>query len=138
MIFSNDPENNEAVDVVVIELKKRGLDSYKNFNAATQLLDRAHKLVEHCKNIQRIWYYAVVDINDDFERLLRQMKWTPLFSKGKQFYQEFPTERSDGKSVPTPITLLSYDSLISDAKSRNHTFLQVLRSTIKKHSNINS
>lgn len=138
MIFSADPEDHVPVDVVVIEIKKKADDEKENQYAINQLLGRADKLVQYCDNIQRVWYYAVLQINSSFERSLRQQKWTPLFSKGSVFYQEFPTERSDKTVVPTPIFIMSFDAIVSDAKSRNHTFLEILRSTMKKHAeNIN-
>ncbi|MDD2856081.1 MAG: hypothetical protein PHU01_11175, partial [Desulfuromonadaceae bacterium] len=52
--------------------------------------------------------------------------------KGLVFYQDFQVKRSDGISVPTPTCLLSYDAIIKDAATRNHTFLEILKSDIKK------
>lgn len=134
MIFSADPKDSNPVDVVVIEIKKKTDDEKENQYAINQLLERAYKLAEHCPNIQRIWYYAVLEINDSFARSLRQQKWAPLFSKGKVYYQEFPTERPDGKVVPTPIFAMSFDAIVSDAQSRNHTFLEILRSAMRHQS----
>jgi hypothetical protein len=69
---------------------------------------------------------------------LRQQKWAPLFSKGKVFYQEFPTQRLDGTEVPTPMFILSFDAIVADAESRNHTFLEILRNGMKKHTDNNT
>lgn len=132
MIFSADPEQVEKVDVVVIEIKRRTVDDKENPYAATQLMKRARKLVDHCPHIQRIWYFAIIDIDEDLSQLLQDMRWTPLFSKGLVFYQDFQVKRSDGISVPTPTCLLSYDAIIKDAATRNHTFLEILKSDIKK------
>jgi hypothetical protein len=134
MIFSADPKDARPVDVVVIEIKKKTDDEKENQYAINQLLERAHKLAEYCPNIQRIWYYAVLQISDSFARSLRQQKWATLFSKGKVYYQEFPTERSNGTIVPTPIFAMSFDAIVSDAQSRNHTFLEILRSAMKDKS----
>lgn len=136
MIFSADPEDSTPVDVVVVEIKKKTNDEKENQYAINQLLDRADKLVRYCPNIQRVWYYAVIQINDTFARSLRQQKWTPLFSAGKVFYQEFPTYRDDQTIVPTPIFVMSFDAIVSDAAARNHTFLEILRSAMKKHSKL--
>ncbi|WP_317202073.1 hypothetical protein [Janthinobacterium sp.] len=135
MIFSADPKNSMPVDVVVIEIKKKTDNEKENQYAINQLLERAHKLAEHCPNIQRIWYYAILQINDSFARSLRQQEWATLFSKGKVYYQEFPTERSNGTIVPTPIFAMSFDAIVSDTQSRNHTFLEILRSAMKQESN---
>lgn len=134
MIFSADPNDSTPVDVVVIEIKKKTDDEKENQYAVNQLLERADKLAQHCSNIQRIWYYAVVEINDSFARSLRQQKWASLFSKGRVFYQEFPTYRNDQTVVPTPIFVMSFDAIVSDAAARNHTFLEILRSAMQQHS----
>ena len=131
MIFSADPAVTAYVDVVVVEIKKKTDDEKDNIFAINQLLDRAQKLVNHCPNIQRVWYYAVLQVNDVLAGRLRQMKWAPLFSKGKVFYQDFETRRPDGVIVPTPTFVLSFDAIIGDAECRNHTFLEILKSGMK-------
>lgn len=134
MIFSADPENVEAVDVVVVEIKKKTDDEKENQYAVNQLLDRASKLVEFCPNIQRVWYYAVIQVSKTMDLRLRQMNWSPLYSKGKVFYQEYKTPHPDGHYVPTPTFVMSFDAIVSDAQSRNHIFLEVLRNSMKKFS----
>ena len=133
MIFSADPKNASAVDVVVIEIKKKTDDEKDNQYAINQLLDRAVKLAAHCPNIQRIWYYAVIQISDTMETRLRQQKWAPLFSMGKLYYQEFITERPDRTVVPTPTFVVSFDAIVADAESRNHTFLEILRNGMREY-----
>lgn len=131
MIFSADPGESNHVDVVVVEIKKKTDDEKENLYAVNQLLERAQKLVDHCTNIQRIWYYAVLQVNENLDRRLQQMKWAPLFSLGKVFYQDFETRRPDGQIVPTPTFILSFDAIIADAECRNHTFLEILKSGMK-------
>lgn len=133
MIFSADPKDASAVDVVVIEIKKKTDDEKENQYAINQLLDRAVKLAAHCPNIQRIWYYAVIQISDTMGTRLRQQNWAPLFSRGKLYYQEFRTERPDGTVVPTPTFVVSFDAIVADAECRNHTFLEILRDGMKKY-----
>lgn len=131
MIFSADPAEVPKVDVVVVEIKRRTNDEKENTNAVNQLLDRAQKLVDYCPNIQRVWYYAVLEVDDVLDRRLQQMKWAPLFSIGKVFYQDFETRRPDGQIIPTPTFILSFDAIIGDAECRNHTFLEILKSGMK-------
>lgn len=133
MIFSADPAEATAVDVVVVEIKRKTDDEKENQYAINQLLDRAVKLVAQCPNIQRIWYYAVIQISDTMITRLRQQHWAPLFSKGKVFYQEFPTERPNGTVVPTPTFVMSFDAIVADAECRNHTFLEILRHGMKQY-----
>lgn len=137
MIFSAEPSEVEKVDVVVIEIKKRVADDKEGPYAITQLLRRAEKLAIHCPNIQRIWYYAVIEIDNNLSKLLKTMKWTPLFSKGQVFYQDFEVEGIDGSPVLTPICLISFDAIIKDAAARNHTFLEILKNDIKKAQRVN-
>ena len=49
MIFSADPYDEASVDVVVVEIKKKTDSEKENQFAINQLLDRAEKLVAHCK-----------------------------------------------------------------------------------------
>lgn len=65
---------------------------------------------------------------------LRQQNWSPLYSKGKVFYQEFKTEKPNGHLVPTPTFIMSFDAIVNDAKNRNHIFLEILRDSMKKFS----
>lgn len=133
MIFSSDPASSSAVDVVVVEVKKKTDDEKENYYAILQLLERAEKLAAHCPALQRIWYYAVIQISDTLETRLRQQKWAPLFSKGKVFYQEYETSRPNGDVVPTPMFVVSFDAIVADAESRNHTFLEILRAGMKNY-----
>lgn len=133
MIFSADPNDTTPVDVVVVEIKKKTDDEKDNSYAVNQLLDRAGKLVAHCPNIQRVWYYAIMDVNDVMAFRLRQLKWTPFFSKGRVYYQEFETPHPDGRVIPTPTFVVSFDAVVADAESRNHTFLEILREGMKKY-----
>ena len=133
MIFSSDPDTTSAVDVVVVEIKKKTSDEKENSYAINQLLQRAEKLVKHCSNIQRIWYYAVLEVNDSLATRLRQQKWAPLFSKGKVFYQEFETPDADNRYIPTPTFVMSFDAIVSDAETRNHTFLEILKEGMRKY-----
>src|SRR5579884_2662546 len=132
MIFSDDPERASKVDVVVVELKKRTDDEKENSYALVQLLQRAEKLVHEYKNIQRIWYYAIMQINDSFAIRLQQQRYSPLFSKGRVFYREDVTLAPDGSQVPTPIFVVSFDAVVKDAESRNSTFLRILREGMKR------
>lgn len=133
MIFSADPKNEQPVDVVVVEIKRKSDSEKDSLFAINQLLDRAVKLVAHCKNIERVWYYAIMDVNDTTALRLRQLRWTPFFSKGKVFYQEFDTPHPDGRIIPTPTFVVSFDAVVSDAASRNHAFLEILRAGMKKY-----
>ena len=132
MIFSADPESVQKVDVVVVEIKRRTVDDKENIFAHAQLMRRARKLADYWPSIQRVWYFAIIEIDDSFSQLLIDTKWTPLFSRGKVFYQEYSVTRDDGVRIPTPICLLSFSAVIQDAAARNHTFLELLKSDLRR------
>lgn len=132
VIFSADPDEVEAVNVVVVELKRRFESQKENINAVAQLASRAQQLVRHCPNIQQMWYFAVVDISFEFAEILTTLNWIPMFSGGRMFYQELSARRDDGVVVPAPTHVLSYDAVIQDAAARNHTFLEILRRDIRE------
>lgn len=137
LIFSGDPYQESPVDVVIVELKRKNLDYRDNSYVLFQLLERAQKLTDYCENIQRMWYYAIIDFTPELERAAKQLNFVELHSKGKVFYRETQTTReSDNKSISTPILLISFDAIINDAKSRNHTFLEILKKSIREFSNI--
>lgn len=135
MIFSSDPTQTTGVDVVVVELKRRKADAKENTFAGMQLVQRAMRLANYCHAIQRIWYFAVIEIDEPLSQLLMTDNYVPLFSRGNHvYYREFPVKRADGVTVPTPVCLLSFDAIIKDAAARNHTFLEILKSAFKKAS----
>lgn len=132
MIFSADPSSGDKVDVVIVEVKRKRDDDKENTYAAVQLLQRARKLIDFCPNIQRAWYFGIIKINDELEQFLRDDEWTPLYSKGRVFYRDRTLERPGNTPVPVPLCLISFDAVIEDAAARNHTFLEILRTEIKR------
>jgi len=137
MIFSGDPSGVAAVDVVVVELKKITDEEKDNQFVINQLLSRARKLAAFCQNVEHIWYYAVIHINQEMEDVLLQQEFVSMFSRGKVFYKEFPTRRPGGAIVPTPTFVMSFDAIVADAECRNHTFLEILRSGMKRRAKLN-
>ncbi|KAF0654177.1 hypothetical protein L107_04110 [Cyanobium sp. Copco_Reservoir_LC18] len=139
MIFSADPDKAECVDVVVVELKRKKKDDKESTYAGVQLVKRARLLVDHCPNIQRVWYYGIIDIDDDLSQLLEDMAWTPLYSKGKVFYQPFTVRRkSDDMPIPAPTFLMSFNSITEDAAARNHAFLELLKSNFRNQEKLSA
>ena len=133
LIFSNDPRVSEKVDVVIIELKKVGLDIKENEYVIQQLKDRARLLLDLYKTkISRIWLYGVVDINKPMLRYLTEEKFTPLYSYGQMFYKDSSIISEDMTyEVNLGIYISSYESLIKDAESRNETFMNILKNSFK-------
>ena len=139
-VFSDDIEKaNHPVDVVVVELKRRGLSHLDNVRVIDQIEQRARRLASlYPKKIQRIWFFGVIDFDKETLLKMRSQSWSKLYSKGDVFYQERKTTPVDselnpiGEEISVPITLLSFDALLQDAKARNETFLEVLREGIRE------
>jgi hypothetical protein len=131
IIFSNNIDsNNVKSDVVIVELKKRGIKLAKTEEVISQLKERATKLMKLYPNkIQRIWFYGIVEFNDDFKLSLKNSQYTPLFSKDILYYKEEPIYLSvdDDKPYIIGTYILSIDAFIDDAKARNATFLKILK-----------
>ena len=138
LIFSNDPEKTAKVDVVIVELKKRGLKLEENSKAIIQLQQRATKLMQHYPDkIQRIWFYAIVEFNDEFKLYLENNDYIEIFSTDTVYYREYDIKTSLESTFKNKIGvyILSIDSFIDDADSRNSTFLKVLKDSFSKLNN---
>lgn len=129
-IFSNNPNENKPFDVVIVELKKRGLNIYENLKTVNQLETRARNLMKYYNNkVQRIWYYGIIEFNDEIELALSS-DFTELYSTGKLYYNEkdVAISLSPKKSVPVGIFIWDIDAIVSDANARNSTFLNFIKS----------
>jgi len=130
LIFSNNPDTTDNVDVVIVELKKKGITLENSMIVETQLRNRATKLMKHYGNkIQRIWFYGVVEFNDELELHLKS-EYKELYSKGKMYYKatSVVTQVNPEVRLPVGIFMQDLDSVVSDADARNSTFLNLIRS----------
>ena len=138
IMFSDNPEKaeNNSVDVVIIELKKRGISLAKTEEAESQLQQRAVKLLKHFPNkIQRMWFYGIVEFTDDFKLSLRNNHYTPLYSKDSLYYKEnewYTDLSDDSKPYKVGTYILSIDAFIKDAKANNELFLNILKEGFKQ------
>jgi len=138
IIFSDNPKNNtdvnKKVDVIIVELKKRGVKLAKAEEVISQLKQRATKLLKFYPNkIQRIWFYGIVEFNKEFRLSLKNDEYTPLYSKDSLYYKENKVYLEEDDAIPYLIGtyILSIDAFIKDAKARNATFLQILKDGFK-------
>lgn len=138
IVFSNNPADLsvQKFDVVVVELKRLGLKLAKKEELVSQLKQRARKLLQHYPDrIQRIWFYGIIDFDDEFIRALKEEDYLEVYSGGKYFYKEsniIPDKNKPDLKVPIGLNLISFDSLVLDAKSRNNTFLEILKEGLKE------
>lgn len=135
IIFSDNPEDLSCkVDMVIIELKKRGIKLSKTEEVISQLKQRATKLMNYYPNrIQRIWFYGIVEFNDEFKLSLKNEHYTPLFSKDTLYYKENEWYLSLESDIPYKVGtyILSIDAFIKDAKAHNEIFLNILKEGFK-------
>jgi hypothetical protein len=135
LIFSSDPERGKPFDVVIVELKKKGLPLERNMIVETQIQSRARLLMKYYNNqIQRIWFYGIIEFNEEVETHLAG-NYTELYSTGKMYYQEtnIAIQRNPIIRVPIAMFILDLDSVIKDANARNSTFLNLIKSQFDKH-----
>ncbi len=137
IIFSDNPDKAEdgSVDVIIIELKKRGITLAKTEEVESQLQQRAIKLLNYYPNkIQRMWFYGIVEFNDAFRLSLENREYTPLFSKDYLYYRENSWKKSldDDTKYTVGTYILSIDAFIKDAKAHNEVFLSILKEGFKQ------
>lgn len=134
LVFSANPATAPKVDVVVVELKKHGLKLAKNEEVVSQLRQRARKLLRHFPDkINRIWFYGITDIDQDFRVSLIEDEFKEIFSNGTMFYKSQPiiVDNKEDK-FPVDLYVMTYDTFIKDAESRNSTFLRILKDSVQK------
>lgn len=136
IVFSNDPNTAQKVDVVIVELKKTDLKLAKKEEVVSQLRQRARKLLKYYGDkIQRIWFYGIVDFDAEFKISLLEDKYTRLYSNDSVFYKEHPIildENKPNESIPVGLYVMSFEAFIEDAASRNSTFLNLLKENLKQ------
>jgi len=130
LIFSNNPGDKKPFDVVIVELKKKGISLEECMIVETQLQKRARKLMKYYNNqIQRIWFYGIIEFNEEVETHLMG-EYKKLYSSGKMYYKEMsvvmsldPTDR-----LPIGVFIWDLDAVVRDADARNSAFLNLIKS----------
>ncbi len=134
IVFSNDVRNNQKTEVVVVELKKIGIKLAEKEEVISQLKQRARKLLQYYPNkIQRIWFYGIVDIDDEFKTSLIEDRYADLFSNDSVFYKTVPiiVDLKTRTEIPVGIYIMSFEAFFKDAEDRNKTFLTILKESLK-------
>ena len=131
LLFSNNPENHIPFDIVIVEFKKRGVSVYDNLKGIQQLEKRARNLMKYYNNqIQRIWYYCVIEFNNEVELALAG-EYQELYSSGKMYHKVTPVAISLDPVIKIPINIFVWDldAVVSDASNRNEAFLNLIKSS---------
>ena len=79
--------------------------------------------------IQRIWYYGIVEMNDEYRLHLANNGYNPLFSHGDIWYRqkEIKATLNAINVVIQNSYIMDFKALVEDAQSRNSTFLKILK-----------
>lgn len=135
IIFSDDPKTAPKVDVVIVELKKKGLKGGENIKVEYQLEQRARALYPLFNNkIQSLWLYGVTQLNNDYKSTLDTMGYRPLFSKGTVYVNSNPitiTTEPERIIVPAVRYVMDIDAVVNDAEARNKVFMDLIRERMK-------
>lgn len=135
IIFSNDPKKSEKVDIVIVELKRKGLKPEENVRVEVQLEKRARKLYDiYGEKIQSLWLYGVAELDEDYKLHLATAGYHPLYSKGDLFVNttDIVVKMTPKISIPAVRYVMDLDAVVNDADSRNQTFLNIIKSKFIK------
>lgn len=137
IVFSADPTTAEKVDVVIVELKKYGIDQYEQNKVVEQLKERARNLVDHYENgkINQMWFFGVLELTQKFKHAAREAGYRNVFSRGEVFYKrEKVISYKTDIEYDIEVYLMNYETFIKDAEARNSTFLNILKKRIMEFS----
>lgn len=131
IIFSNDPKTSAKFDVVIVELKRKGLKPEENVRVEVQLEKRARCLYGlYPGKIQSLWLYGVAELDNEYKSHLSTAGYHPLYSKGCIFVNttDITVDWETGIKIPAVRHVLDFDAIVSDADARNLTFLNLIKS----------
>lgn len=135
IIFSDNPKTAQKVDVVIVELKKKGLKGGENIKVEYQLEQRARALYPlFNKKIQSLWLYGVTQLDNDYKSTLDTMGYRPLLSKGTVYVNSNPitiTTEPERVIVPAVRYVMDIDAVVNDAEARNKVFMDLIRERMK-------
>jgi len=135
IIFSDNPNKSKKVEVVIVELKRKGLKPEENVKVEVQLEKRARKLFDIFPDkIQRLWLYGVAELDNEYKSHLSTAGYHPLYSKGTVFVNtaDITVNWDTGIKIPAVRYVMDFDALINDANARNQTFLDLIKSKFKE------
>ena len=131
IIFSDNPQTAAKVDVVIIELKKKGLKGGENIKVEYQLEQRARALYPLYEGkIQSLWLYGVTQLDNAYKSTLDTMGYRPLYSKGTVYVNPNPitiTTEPERITVPAVRYVMDIDAVVNDADARNKVFIDLIR-----------
>lgn len=120
-IFYNKDDNQK--DAILMELKGVYASKDEKDKSLIELPNNIETIRQNVPECNRIWGYIITDIDDEFERSIKnQDRYQPLFSNaddGKAYYTYFKEKKAH-------VTIIDLKSIIADADARNSVFLNIL------------
>lgn len=120
-IFYNKDDNQK--DAILMELKGVHASKDEKDKSLIELPNNIDTIRQNIPECNRIWGYIITDIDDEFERSIKnQDRYQSLFSNaedGKAYYTYF-------KEKQAHVTIIDLKSIIADADARNSVFLNIL------------
>lgn len=123
LFFSGDPNSNDKLKAVLIEIKPFDYNSKpwrKKSEGLTQLRDYIREFKDREK-IDEVFAYLVTDVDKKFAAGLEEDGYARLYS------QDYPIYHRHFDKLGTSIFVVSARTLIADAEARNKIFLDIIR-----------
>ena len=127
LLFSkpqDEQKKDKEIDIVIFEFKRLNVDKHERLKASSELVEYASEikdLLSEDITVGRMWLYALVNIDDKFRRTLRNQDYKPRFSiQGEIWYRPY-------NELGLEVSYLDFKALVSDASSRNETFIRILK-----------
>lgn len=135
IIFSDDPKTADKFDVVIVELKRKGLKPEENVRVEVQLEKRARSLYSLYPNkVQSLWLYGVAQLDNEYKSHLSTAGYHPLYSKGNVFVNttDITVDWETRTQIPAVRYVMDFDAIVNDADARNQTFLNLIKERFEK------
>ncbi len=127
LLFSkpqDEQKKDKEIDIVIFEFKRLNVGKHEKLKASSELVEYASEikdLLSEDITVGRMWLYALVNIDDKFRRTLRNQDYKPRFSiQGEIWYRPY-------NELGLEVSYLDFKALVSDASSRNETFIRILK-----------
>jgi hypothetical protein len=131
LLYSNETKDGYK-DAVVCELKAFDISSDRKLVSITELNRNLGYIVKGIDNINNVWGYIITTLDEATqEELSVQQGVSKIFTNGMTpiyYYNNGNIEDINKRKVPCHVYIISPESLVKDARERNKTFLDILKS----------
>ncbi len=137
IVFNRNPAEYSA-EVVIIEQKNKIVGPNAKEKVVDQIQRRAQKLLAYYpNNIQRMWFYGLVDMDNEFELALQADGYTLIDGGEHTFYKNVDIQHDNNgvtHRCPIGISILSASTFLEVAENRNQRLLNLLKKSFKETS----